>query len=101
MIIKIKHQTEYSFSNTVPRLVQSIKLIPSKTKNQNILDWKLSCTNGSLLESHQDALGHKIFNIFNYNFVGKQEIISKGTIETKDTNGIMSCLQDKVNPLCF
>ncbi len=101
MIIKIKHQTEYSFSDTVPRLVQSLKLIPSKTKNQNVLDWKLSCSNGSLLESHQDALGHKIYNIFNYNFIGKQEIISKGTIQTKNTNGIMNCLQDKVNPLCF
>ena len=30
MIIKIKHQIQ--FSNTVSRLVQSIKLIPSKTK---------------------------------------------------------------------
>ena len=101
MILKIKHQTNYYYSSCVPRLVQSLKLFPSKSKNQKIIDWKITCNRGSLEESHQDALGHKIFNIFNDNFFGKQTILSQGTVETKDYNGVMNGLQDKVNPLCF
>ena len=36
MILKIKHQTNYYYSSCVPRLVQSLKLFPSKSKNQKV-----------------------------------------------------------------
>ena len=51
MIIKIKHQTDYNFSTNVPRLVQSLKLFPSISKSQKIINWKISCNNGSIKES--------------------------------------------------
>ena len=77
MILKICHKTEYYFSSKVPRLVQLLKLYPSKAKTQKILDWKISCNNNTLEEAYQDSLGHKIYNIFNDNYYGSQKIISE------------------------
>tara|TARA_A100001015_G_C14901843_1_gene676703 strand:- start:372 stop:1181 length:810 start_codon:yes stop_codon:yes gene_type:complete len=101
MKIKVKHQTTYHFDQIVPRLIQSIKLYPSKCKNQKIINWNIHSDKGNIIESHQDSLGHKVFNIFNKNFKGKQVITSNGVIETKDYSGLMKGLNERVDPLCF
>ena len=101
MILNIKHQTNYNFYSCVPRLVQSLKLYPSNCKNQKVINWNISTSMGQLTKSHQDALGHTIFNIYNESLIGEQIILSEGKINTKDCNGVMLGLVDKVNPLCF
>ena len=101
MILTIKHQTNYNFYSNVPRLVQSLKLYPSNCKNQKIINWNISTSIGQLTKSHQDALGHTIYNIYNEGLIGEQTIISEGKIHTKDFQGVMHSLVDKVNPFCF
>ena len=101
MILTIKHQTNYNFYSNVPRLVQSLKLYPSNCKNQKVINWNISTNIGQLTRSHQDALGHTIYNIYNEGLIGEQTIISEGKIHTKDFNGVMQGLVDKVNPFCF
>ena len=101
MKIKIRHETTYNYSSIVPQLIQSLKLFPSKCKNQKIINWKVYSDKGKVKDSHYDALGHKIVNIFNKKIIGKQKIISEGKVITKDYSGIMKDLNDKVNPLCF
>ena len=75
MILNIKHETNYNFSSNVPRLVQSLKLYPSKCKNQKIIDWNIYTNIGYLANSHQDALVHKIINIYNESLIGTQTIV--------------------------
>ena len=101
MILNIKHQTNYNFYSCVPRLVQSLKLYPSNCKNQKVIDWNISTSIGKLIKSHQDALGHTIYNIYNEGLIGEQTIISEGKIHTRDFNGVMYGLVEKVNPFCF
>ena len=101
MIIKISHYTSYTFTNIVPRLVQSLKLYPSVCKNQKIIDWKILSNKGSIVDSHIDSLGHKILNIYSQNLQGNQIIISEGKVETKNLCGTLSGLREKVNPFCF
>lgn len=101
MKIRVKHQTSYYFNSNVPRLIQSVKLYPSKCKNQKIINWNINTDKGYILESYQDSLGHRVFNIFNKNFKGKQIITSEGVIETRDFSGVLKGLKEKVNPLCF
>ena len=101
MILNVNHQTNYKFPSPVPKLVQSLKLYPSKCLNQKILNWSIKTNIGSIQESYQDALGHRIFNIYIDNLVGNQTIISKGKVETKNYQGLVKGLTEKVNPLCF
>ena len=101
MIFSIYHLTNYFYSSSVSKLVQSLKLYPTKCLNQKILEWQISCNNKVLESSHQDSLGHQIFNIYNNNFSGEQAIISEGKIETKNFQGVVRGLSEKVNPICF
>ena len=84
-----------------PRLVQSLKLYPSKCNSQNVLNWKITCDKAIIEASHQDALGHQIYNIYTDNFSGKQIITSEGKVQTKNCQGIIKGLNEKVNPTCF
>ena len=101
MIIKISHTTNYNFEEKVPRLIQSLKLYPTTCKNQKILDWKITSSQGTVIDSYYDALGHKIINIYNKNLKGLQQIKSVGKVQTKNYFGTILGLVDKVNPLCF
>lgn len=101
MKISITHNTQYYYSSEVPKLIQCVKLYPSICKNQELLGWKIYASHGKITESHVDALGHKIFNIYNNNFKGKLKITSSGTVKTKDFSGVIKGLKEKVNPLCF
>ena len=101
MKIKVKHQTSYRFNEIVPRLIQSVKLYPSKCINQKIIDWKITSDKGNVIESHEDSLGHKIFNIFNRNLKGKQVITSEGIMETREYSGLVKGLKERVSPICF
>lgn len=101
MKIKVKYTTTYSYDSIVPKLIQSLKLYPTTSSNQEILDWRVSASKGKILESHVDALGHKILNIFNTNLKGNLKITSAGTVITKDFSGVIKGLKEKINPLCF
>ena len=83
MKIKITHSTTYKYNLTVPRLIQCLKLYPSVCENQEIIKWETFSNNGKILESHIDALGHRIQNIFINNFHGQLKITSKGILKNK------------------
>jgi len=101
MKIAIKHQTKYYFNEKLPKLVQSLKLFPSICSNQKVIDWRINSNEGAIINSYQDSLGHKIYNLYIENIVGEQIICSSGIIDTKDLNGVISGLIEKVHPFCF
>ena len=77
MKIKIIHSTTYRYSSIVPKLTQCLKLYPSLCDNQEIIEWKILSSNGKIVESHTDALGHRIQNIFINNFSGNLLVKTK------------------------
>ena len=101
MKIKVNHTTTYSYESFVPKLIQCIKLYPTICKNQNVLEWNLKASSGKIINSHTDALGHKIINLFNNNLNGKLRITSSGVVNTKDLSGIVKGLKEKVHSMCF
>ena len=64
MKININYKTFYQFTSEVPRLVQQLKLFPTECANQKIIDWSIKASEGEIIESHTDGLGHRIFNIY-------------------------------------
>ena len=101
MIFEIKYKTSYHFSNEVPMLIQQIKLYPTVCKNQKILEWSIDSLEGELSEVFTDALGHRIQNIYINNAPKEQIISAKGIVETRNFNGVVDGLNEKVNPKCF
>ena len=96
MIININYETSYVFSSNVPRLVQSIMLHPTECLNQKVISCDIVTSNGKLVEVPKDALGHRLYNIYNKNISEPQTISMKCTVETKDFFGLMRQLQNKL-----
>ena len=101
MIININYETSYVFSSNVPRLVQSIMLHPTECSNQKVVSCEIVTSNGVLVEVPKDALGHRLYNIYNKNISEPQTISMKTTVETKDFFGLMKGLDESVHPECF
>ena len=101
MIININYETSYVFSSNVPRLVQSIMLHPTECSNQKVFSCEIVTSNGVLVEVPKDALGHRLYNIYNKNISKPQTISMKTTVETKDFFGLMKGLDESVHPECF
>ena len=101
MIINICYETFYNFSSNVPRLVQSLMLYPTDCSNQKVISCEINTNLGELVEVSKDALGHKLYNIYNKNISEQQIISMKCTVETKNTFGIMRGLNESVHPNCF
>ena len=101
MKININYETTYFFSSNVPRLVQSVMLHPTECSNQKIISCDISTSKGELIEVPKDALGHKLYNIYNKNISEPQTISMKCTVETKNHFGVMKGLDESVHPHCF
>ena len=101
MIININYETSYVFSSKVPRLVQSIMLHPTECLNQKIICCEIVTSKGDLVEVSKDALGHRLYNIYNKNISEPQTISMKSKVETKDYSGVMKGLDESVHPDCF
>ena len=70
-------------------------------KIKEILEWKISSNFGKIIESHIDALGHRVQNIFINNLCGKLKITSEGIVNTKNLSGIVKGLNEKGKPNLF
>ena len=101
MIININYETSYVFSSKVPRLVQSIMLHPTECLNQKVICCEIVTSKGDLVEVSKDALGHRLYNIYNKNISEPQTISMKSKVETKDYSGVMKGLDESVHPDCF
>ena len=101
MIININYETSYVFSSNVPRLVQSIMLHPTECLNQKVISCDIVTSKGELVEVPKDALGHRLYNIYNKNISEPQTISMKCAVETKDFFGLMKGLCESVHPDCF
>ena len=89
MKINISYETTYFFSSNVPRLVQSVMLHPTECTNQKVISCDIATSKGELIEVPKDALGHKLYNIYNKNISEPQTISMKSTVETKNHFGVM------------
>ena len=101
MKININYETTYFFSSNVPRLVQSVMLHPTECTNQKVISCDIATSKGELIEVPKDALGHKLYNIYNKNISEPQTISMKCTVETENHFGVMKGLDESVHPHCF
>ena len=101
MKLNISYETTYFFSSNVPRLVQSVMLHPTECTNQKVISCDIATSKGELIEVPKDALGHKLYNIYNKNISEPQTISMNSAVETKNHFGVMKGLNESVHPHCF
>ncbi len=94
MLISIKHKTKYTYEEEAAHTIQSLRLTPRSFPGQNIVNWKISAPNKENALEFLDCYGNMVHTITIAEPHDKVIITAEGTVETADTNGVVSGLND-------
>ena len=94
MLLKIKHTTHYSYSDTQHMVVQSHRFYPSECDTQRIVSWDVAVDGASFGEYFLDGAGDRIRTMTLNHDINSLEITVTGEIETKDNHGVIKLQRD-------
>ncbi len=101
MKLLVRHQTSYSYGAGSSRVAMLLKLMPRRHAGQRVLEWQVTVNDDPVLGFAPNGYGdlealwirHQSLNIVN--------VVASGVVETTDTNGIISGLDERFNPIVY
>lgn len=89
MLLKIKHVSEYVYSQPVPYALQRIKMTPQDSHTQKVHSWQIDCHGAAREVSYRDGFGNLTELVRHERNAHDVTITVGGTIETFDTSGVV------------
>ncbi|MEO0368081.1 MAG: transglutaminase family protein [Pseudomonadota bacterium] len=97
MKLQVEHTTHYQYSAPQRMVVQSHRLTPSEADTQRVVNWQVLCDGAIFGETFIDAAGDKIRTMSINRLVEELTIKIIGSVETKDQNGVVKVIGDRLN----
>ena len=98
MLITLRHETSYAYSEPIVYAIQTLRLTPQPYDGLAVLSWRLRGTSKHELPSFADGYG----NIVHSHSVGPLQrawrIIVEGKVETRDRGGIVRGARETLPP---
>ena len=91
MLLKITHETEYTYDAPLQYALQRLRLTPLDGPTQQVVSWQTSIEGATRETVLDDHFGNRVELISSQDGVGKGHVIrvvASGEIETKDTAGV-------------
>ena len=101
MRLNISHVTRYSYSEPVRRITQSMRMQPTPHAGQTIESWHIEMPEGSVGTQIIDGAGNIVQTHSIENPPDIIEIKVDGTVETRDTDGVLSDHSELIHPLSY
>jgi transglutaminase-like putative cysteine protease len=98
MLLQVNHVTRYRYDQPVRGVVQSHRLTPTPTEGQRVLDWVITVTDGLQGGSFRDGAGDLVQSWSVLGPVSEIAVTVKGTVETKDTSGVLKGPREMLAP---
>lgn len=98
MRLLVEHRVRMQFEDPQRAIMQSQRLVPADYKGQTVVDWRVETADGTEGASFRDGAGDLINTVRIKGPTESVEILVAGTVETTDTAGVLSGLQEKVKP---
>lgn len=101
MKLRVFHQTAYRYDRPVRNLVQSLRLTPSIFEGQRKQDWQIDVSGGIRGSGFRDGAGDWVEG---WTVRGPTEDVTitvSGTIETRDTAGVLRGHRELIHPLTY
>lgn len=89
MRIAVEHLTQYRFSEPQSRLVQMLRLTPSDTIDQTVLNWRIDVDCDVRLRDTVDGFGNKVTMLYAEGPIADIAIIVAGQVLTTESNGVV------------
>jgi transglutaminase-like putative cysteine protease len=88
MLLKIQHQSKYSYDAPVPYALQRIRLTPQTTRSQTVHDWKVDYHGAAREVAYRDGFGNMTELVRNERNAHDMTISVGGTVETLNNSGV-------------
>ena len=89
MLLTINHTTAYDYDEPMRYGLQQVRLSPIDTHQQKVLDWSVNVEGGSVELGFEDQYKNKTLLVQVDEGQTNIKITASGTVETKDTSGIL------------
>jgi transglutaminase-like putative cysteine protease len=96
MLLKVKHSTKYSYSETQRMILQSHRLYPSRCDTQTVLSWDVFAEGALFGEYFEDGAGDRLRTMSLNSDVDGLEISVIGQVETNDKSGVIKLKRDRM-----
>lgn len=101
MLLSVRHETIYRYSEPVRYIVQSHRLHPSKNDSQKIISWNVSVEGTNFGSYFTDGDGDIVRTMTLPGPAEYLTVLVEGEVETKDTSGILRGHVEKSQPLTY
>ncbi|TVP72244.1 MAG: transglutaminase family protein [Rhodobacteraceae bacterium] len=101
MILTVLHKTRYVFAAPVGGIVQSLRMTPTKSDSQRVLDWSIEVPGAVLGTPMRDGAGDILQTVSVRARSEQIEVTVRGTVETTDTAGILRGHRERVPPRAY
>lgn len=101
MRIRITHTTTHKYDVPVRAISQVLRLSPRDSDCQQVANWRISISTDGRMRVEEDAYGNLVQRFETDGPLEEMTIIVEGVVNTFDTSGILSGLNEKVMPEVF
>src|SRR5262249_14977681 len=101
MLISIRHVTRYVYAEPVTYTVQSLRLTPAPFAGQRVIDWHVRVPGSAAPLEFRDGFGNTVHLVTIRGRHQELVIEAGGTVETKDTNGVVAGLAKVIPPRIY
>lgn len=101
MLISVRHVTRYIYAEPVSYTVQSLRLTPASFAGQRVIDWHVRVPGSATPLEFRDGFGNTVHLVTLRGRHDELVIEAGGTVETKDTNGVVAGLAKAIPPRIF
>lgn len=101
MKLLVRHQTIYRYEAMAGRVAMRLKLVPTQTQAQTVLEWQVS-VNGERIENfRRDSFGEMEAVWVRHDRIDNAVIVAEGLVETRDTHGVIGWPKGGIHPHYF
>src|SRR5262245_26549784 len=101
MLISVRHVTRYVYAEPVSYTVQSLRLTPAPFAGQRVVDWHVRVPGCGAPLQFRDGFGNTVHLITLSGRHSELVIDAGGTVDTKETNGVVADLGKAIPPRVF
>lgn len=96
MHIRISHTTSYTYERPVRQIIQMLRLTPQDHEGQHVTSWRIEPSVDGRIRRLEDGFGNIVHDFSAEGPLDEISVHVGGLIETRDTQGIIRGIADKV-----
>lgn len=101
MLIRVMHETRYSYDAPAAGVIQMLRLTPRNHAGQYVVDWRIDVSADCRLEPQEDAFGNIVHAFSTGGPLADLQMLVEGEVETQDTAGVVNGAVERFPPSLY